>query len=76
MKTFASQESIPVGCVPSAAVTMGGGGTCLGDVPAREGCVPAKGCVPAGGGVPAWGEGGVPATEGVPAHGGAYPSMH
>ena len=75
MKTFASQESIPVGCVPSAAVTIGG-------VPARgEGSVPAPGGVHLPGvctcrEVYLPGGGGCTCPEGVPARGGAYPSMH
>ena len=31
------QESIPVGCVPSAAVAVSGGGVCLGVCPAGPG---------------------------------------
>ena len=68
VKTFASQESIPVGCVPSAAVTIGG-------VPARgEGSVPAPGGVHLPGVCTCPED--IPAGGGVPARGGAYPSMH
>ena len=46
------QECIPVGCVPSAAVTAGGGVVCRGGVSAQgvsaRGWVSARGCLPGG----------------------------
>ena len=64
----AKQESLPVGCVPSAAVAVGGGGFAQGDVCPEGFCL--------------WGvcqeglSGGweVSARECLP--GGVYPSMH
>ena len=45
-KIISKQECIPVGCVPSAAVVVsGGGGRCL-----PRGCLP-RGCLPRGAGV-------------------------
>ena len=50
------QESIPVGCAPSAAVTVVGGGvSARGCVLAQGGGVPGQEGVPAWGDVPAWG---------------------
>ena len=53
------QECIPVGCVPSAAVAILGGGFCLwgGGLPAREECLPARGCLPRRGVCLPWGSG-------------------
>ena len=68
---FAKQECIPVGCVPSAAVTVSRGGvSTLGRVSAPGvGEVYSRGeTTPSSGGVSAWG---VSALEGV-----WYPSMH
>ena len=41
------QESIPVGCVPSAALAVGGGGVCPGGEVSAWG-VSAWGCLPRG----------------------------
>ena len=71
LKISHKQESIPVGCLPSAAVTVG-----------RGGCVSLGGCASSGcasqgvylpGGVPARG-GYLPKGGYLP--GGVYPSMH
>ena len=50
---FESQECIPVGCVPSAAVAVCWGVSALG-VSAHGGCLPMGGCLPKGGVCP-WG---------------------
>ena len=48
-----TQESIPVGCIPSAAVAVGGGGVCSRGVSAPGGVFALGGCLLGGVCIPA-----------------------